>query len=272
MQSSSCRRPLTGGSILGLLCVLVAQFVGAQDPAQSGVAVRGELIATGFQNWRYAAMLQISVDGSPLPNAVWKIEGTLRASNGKVQTFEGRVTAKEPGTPVVFEAPLKFPPGPLRLRVTALETTAGQSGFSERQFDWPEPGRDSVMASPVSLLQPVRGAFRRGVSTKGQGALVVGDDDPVRTGLPIALVGVVCRGTSLDELVLVERTLQGAAPIDLGTIRLEPGGEPCAQVRDLIQPGTLRGGFFQYQLRLSTDKGVLASAVREFEAVSGTGS
>ena len=72
------------------------------------------------------------------------------------------------------------------------------------------------------------------------------------------------------DLVRVERKLVGAEQVAFETIRLMPGEDQCAQVRDMIAPGTLGQGHFSYEVHLMTDGGEIASAVRQFEAVRGT--
>ena len=80
---------------------------------------------------------------------------------------------------------------------------------------------------------------------------------------------MVCSGARLPDLVTVERTLGTATPVDFQAIHLLPGGDACAQVRDLIQPGTLREGRFRYEVRLVTKNGEIASGFIEFDTISG---
>ncbi len=255
---------------MGLLCLLPGRLATAQDPSESNVALRGVLIPTGFQGSQYSGMLQIAVDGSPLPNATWDLDASLAAGGRALEDFSGRVVAGEPDTPVVFEAPVEFAPGAYALTLRARETTAGQSGTRTLEGRWPDPNKEPATVSPVVVLQPARGAFMRGENTRGQGALALGDDDSVRIQLPIAVVSVVCRGPKLPHLLRVERRLEGASSVDFETIDLLPGEDRCAQVRDIIPPGTLGEGRFTYQVQLVTESGVrMASGRREFSAVAG---
>ena len=271
----------------GLILVLLAHSVLAQDrsstmtgpasepepprqAADTDVAVRGVVIPTGFQGGRYSAMIQIAVDGSPLPDAAWDLEGSFVSQGQTPADFSGRVVAGEPGTPVVLEVQVAFRPGPYSLTLVARETTAGQSGTRTFEGRWPDPGKESGTVSPVVILQPAAGAFVRGERERGQGALARAEQDPIRTQLPTALVSVVCRGANLPDLVWVERKLGSAAPVDFQTIHLLPGGDQCAQVRDIISPGTLREGHFRYEVHVLTKNGEIASGFREFDAVAGT--
>lgn len=263
---------------LGLACVLAGPFTPAQTPsnAEPGVALRGIVIPTGFQSNKYSAMIQIAVDGSPLPDATWDFDASFRLADRAAEDFSGRVIAGEPGTPVVFEVEVEFEPGSYTLDLTARETTAGQSGSRQLEGNWPDPNTKEATVSPIVLLQPVQGAFLRGENARRQGALALGVDDPIRTELPTALVGVVCRGTMLDRAkaapssdLQVYRKLRGASDVTFKKVELQQHGDQCLQVRDLIPAGTLGSGHFRYEIRLVTDSGVIATGTREFTAGGG---
>ena len=198
---------------LALFCVLPGHSAVAQDSSLttadsgSGVLVRGVVIPTGFQDRKYSAMIQIAVDGSPLPGATWDLAASFGSKDRAPEDFSGRVVAEEPDTPVVFEVQVEFEPGVYALTLEARETTAGQSGTRKVADRWPDPNTEPATVSPVVLLQPAQGTFMRGENARGQGALALGDDDPVRTQLPTAIVSVVCRGRGVRDLVRVERKL-----------------------------------------------------------------
>lgn len=257
-----------GYAVACCVSLLLAHSTLAQT--ESEVAIRGVVIPTGFTAGRYSAMIQIAVNGSPLPDAAWDLEALFTSAGRSQEEFSARVVAGKPGTPVVLEAQVQFKPGSYELSLTAHETTAGQSGATKLEGNWPDPTKASGTVSPVVVLQPAEGTFKRGeANPRGQGALARAEEDPVLTQLPTALVSVVCRGSKLPDIVTVERKLGSAAPVDFGTIHLLPGGDQCAQVRDMIPPGTLREGHFRYDVRLVTKNGEIAAGFREFDAVSG---
>ena len=235
----------------------------------SGVAVRGVLIPTGFQDRKYSAVIQIAVDGSPLPGATWEFAASFVSADQATEDFAGRIVAEKPDTPVAFEFQVKFDPGLYALTLEARETTTGQSGTRKLAGRWPDPNAERSTVSPVVLLQPAQGTFMRGENARGQGALALGDDDPVRTQLPTAIVSVVCRGRGVRELVRVQRRLEGASSIDFNTIDLQPDHDQCAQVRDVIPSGSLGAGNFKYRVHVITATGEFVSGVREFSTVGG---
>ena len=284
MQHLACQRnPAEGVRIvrrpslclaLGLLCFLVAHSAAAQTrslpPAgTSGVALHGVMIPTGFEGQNYSAMIQIAVDGSPLPGATWDLGASLVSEGREPESFSGRVVAEEPGAKVVLEFQVEFKPGPYTLTLTARETTAGQSGTRKLEGHWPDPGEQRATVSPVVFLQPAKGAFVRGKNARGQGALALEDADAIRAQLPTAVVSVVCRGAVTLDPVRVERRLAGVASADFKTFELLPGQRRCAQVRDMIAPGILQEGL-KYEVRLATETGEIASGGREFVTIVGT--
>jgi hypothetical protein len=230
----------------------------------SDIGLRGVVIPTGFQDEKYSAMIQVAVDGSPLPDATWDLTASFAVHGGKPQEFTSRVEAGDPGTPVVFEFQLEFKPGPYELKLAATETTAGQSGTRRIVGNWPDPEMQRATISPVILLQPAHGAFVRGQNARRQGALALVDDYGADPDLPTAAVSVVCRRTSLTTTVRIERRLEGSSAAKFETIELLPKQDPCAQVRDMIAPGTLGDGRFKYEVHLQSDSGEIGARVREF--------
>ena len=206
--------------VLGLLCLVPCHSAIAQEPSltttgpESHIALRGVVIPIAFQGAKYSAMIQIAVNGSPLPDATWELDASFIPADKQVQDFYGRVVAGEPGTPVVFEVQVEFEPGPYTLMLWARETTAGQSGTRKLKGLFPDPNERPATVSPVVLLQPARGAFLRGKDARGQSALAIGDDDTVRAELPTAVVSVVCRDAALPDLVRVERKLEGESSVE----------------------------------------------------------
>jgi hypothetical protein len=257
-------------AVLCLAVPVVCLLGPGQVLGQGGdVTVRGVMIPTGFQDGQYSVMIQGATEGSPLPDATWDIEAALDAPGRSPEKLSSQVQAPDPDVPVVLELPLVVRPGEYGLTLVAREKTAGQSGTVQIRERWPDPVKSAATVTPVVLLQPARGAFVRGESARTQGALAVVDDTPVQTGLPTALVSVVCRGPGVTDRVRVERTLEGAVRLDLEPILLEPGEDPCAQVRDLIQPGTLGPGHFRYEVRVVRGDIRIGGGLREFEAVAG---
>ena len=89
------------------------------------------------------------------------------------------------------------------------------------------------------------------------------EGEPLDAALPTALVGYVCRGKGEKELLRVERQLVGQSGVTFPPISLEPTGDPCAQVRDMIPAATLGDGTFQYEITVRRGEDSLVRARRQ---------
>ena len=99
------------------------------------------------------------------------------------------------------------------------------------------------------------------LAAPGFGAWMEGE--PLDAALPTALVGYVCRGKGEKETLRVERQLVGQSAVTFPPISLEPSGDPCAQVRDMIPAATLGTGSFQYVVTVLRGEEPLAKAQRQ---------
>ncbi len=227
---------------------------GALDAAGSGdpdFPVRGVVIPTGFQGGVYSAMVQVAVDGTPLPGATWDLEASFVLPDDRQDGYSGRIVVGEPWTPAVLEIMTTFRPGPYELSLAARESTAGQTGAGRLEGNWPDPGAVPATVSMVAILQPIQAAFLRDGNSRSRGGIARADEEPIQTGLPTAIICVVCRGPMQQDVLRVERQLRGSIEhpsVDFGVVQLQPGEEACAQVRDLIPPGTMTDGFFEYEV------------------------
>ena len=117
------------------------------------------------------------------------------------------------------------------------------------------------------MLQPADAAFVRGDDVRVEGALGRGDSEVLMASLPTAIVTLVCRGRGQRGPFVLRRRLAGDSLADFEEIELDLGSERCAQIRDLIDAGTMTEGGFDYQIRVFDGKGELASGSRVFSAV-----
>ena len=120
---------------------------------------------------------------------------------------------------------------------------------------------------PVALLQPVYAAFLRDGWTRREGSLSRAADEPVRSDLPTALVGIVCRRRSGSGHLQVERRLVGEDSVDFPRLDLDLGRDLCAIVSDVIPAGTMTEGMFKYELLVHGEDDDAVSKAREFAAL-----
>jgi len=248
---------------------LMSAFASPQT-MRSRMPVTGVIIPTGYAKGKYSALVQLHVPGSPLSAAAWDL-GLSLISRGEVAAdASGRISVSGPGVPVVLETLMEFRPGPFKLIGVAHETSSNDMGTGEVESDWADPDHASVTLGPVAVMQPGPAAILRDHALKSEGAIGIGAGGLARTDRPTALIGLVCRARNQKGKLRVERRLVGAesSSAPFGTLRLDLGGERCAQIRDFIPAGSMSSGMFSYEIRVFDKKTEVASTVRQFAAAS----
>ena len=229
--------------------------------------VRVGLVPLSFEGGKYSALLQVSVPGSPLPDAAWDLGASL-VSNRKVRSeSSGRVQVGAAGVPVILESEIRFGPGPHEVVSVVHEATTGFVASEELSVDWPAPGPSSAILTPFVLLQPLSGAFLRDGETRSRGSLALDPAEALRTERPAALVGLVCRGRRQKGPLTVERKLIGRSEETFPPLLLEFGEERCAQVRDLLPAGSLPPGYYRYEVRVLDESETAQEQSLEFFAI-----
>lgn len=222
----------------------------ATSSLDPGSPVRGRLIPVGFDDGKYVALVQVSVPGTEVGGATWDL-GASAVARGTVRSdTSARVTPTAPGTRVILEAEMTFPPGPYDLVTVARETITGQVFRNRLSDEWPiARGDDVAVVVGVSIVQPDRGAFVREGEVRTTGAVALGEGDPIDTSRPTALVGLVCRAKGLRGPLVVERELQGDNAVPFPPVEIADD-ERCSQLRDLVPAGSLTSGAIEYRVRV----------------------
>jgi VWFA-related protein len=246
--------------------LLSAFTVGAVNDVDFGL--RANLVPTAFERGAYGALLQISVPGTGIPNASWELGASLIGRDKVLDEVSGTLAADRPDVPLVLEREIEIRPGPHEIVAVAHESSLGFVLSEHLQVSWPDPNDRPVTCGPVALLQPTAGAFVRGGNTRITGSLARAATEPVTTGLPTALMGLVCRNRRHKGVLRVERALIGDTAVEFPLLQFELAGERCAQIRDLIPAGSLRPGPYRYVMRVLHDGTKLHEVAREFLAVA----
>ena len=227
--------------------------------------VEGVVVPTGFEDGRYTALVQLTTSGSPLPESRWDIGASL-VSRGEVkEETAGQISIKQPGVRPVLEAEMEFRPGPFDLIVVAHDTVADQLGTVRVSGVWPEKGEGPAVG-PIAVLQPANGVFLRDGAVRETGSLGRSEDSLLRTDLPTAMIGLVCRGNVKRKRIRIERSLVGEGTTEFPTIQFEDK-DLCTQVRDVIPTRTMTPGTFSYEIRVLAGDVEMASGVREFSVI-----
>ncbi|MEE8412026.1 MAG: hypothetical protein V3S47_05955 [Acidobacteriota bacterium] len=252
---------------------LLAAFTGIVPDADD-LKLEGIVIPTGYDKGKYTALVQIRAPSMPLPKTIWEIGASL-VSRGKVrQDFSGRIEVDRPSVPVIFEAEMSFGPGPYQLVMVAHEQITDRIARAEIEADWPDPNANEVTLSPLTLLQPSEGAFLRDGELRRSGSLGKTATEPIEPGLPVAVIGLVCRDKSKKPKkarLVIERRLIGETEASFTDLELSDSGIRCIQLRDIIRAGTMTEGNFTYELRVVDKSNRELTALKlEFSAVNST--
>ncbi len=252
---------------------LLAAFTGIVPDADD-LKLEGIVIPTGYDKGKYTALVQIRAPSMPLPKTIWEIGASL-VSHGKVrQDFSGRIEVDRPSVPVIFEAEMSFGPGPYQLVMVAHEQITDRIARAEIEADWPDPDANEVTLSPLTLLQPSEGAFLRDGKLRRSGSLGKTATEYIEPGLPVAVIGLVCRNKSKKTKkarLVIERRLIGETEASFTDLELSDSGIRCIQLRDIIRADTMTEGNFTYELRVVDKSNRELTALKlEFSAVNPT--
>lgn len=227
--------------------------------------LQGAVVPTDFSEGEYLALVQIAAPPSPHARAEWDIGASLVSLGRVAKEISGRITVSRPGVPVVLETEMRFRPGPYELVMVAHERTGDEIVTGRMEGVWPDPDKQAASVGHIALLQPAGVALSREGETRSGGSLGLGEGQSLQSDLPTAAVFLACRdGKKGGASLRVERRLVGETAVEFEPIELGPGGNRCAQIRDMIPADTMTAGGFVYEIRVRRGEEELASASREF--------
>ena len=95
----------------------------------------------------------------------------------------------------------------------------------------------------------------------------MGHDEVVRLDLPASLISVVCRNKKQSESLRVHRSIEGGSKAEFQHVDIEPDGDRCAVLTDMVPPRTLGEGHFVYTVEVMCGEESCAKGERRFTAV-----
>ena len=226
--------------------------------------VRVGIIPVSYKNGLFTARVQVAVPSSNVPGTTWDMGASLVSSGRVAEDGSGRITLAQAGVPAVWEKDMLFSPGEYELVAVAHEMTTDELASKEIRGSWPKLETDLASFGPIAVSQPTKGGFLRNGATRTSGAVIAGEDDPLRHDSPTAVVALVCRAKDQKKPIRVVRTLVGETEIPVGSTDLAmDANERCAQILDLIPAKTLGPGSYRYVIAASSGGLELARAERK---------
>jgi hypothetical protein len=234
------------------------------SPDADGTAgnVRVGVIPISYADGKFKARVQVAVPGSPLPSSTWDIGASLLSQGVVWQDGSGRIQVTLPNTPVVYEKDMEFAAGEYDLVAVARELESDTVVSKEVHGRWPKIDAELVSLGPIAVSQQLPGGFLRNGVSQTKGAVLVAEDEAVRSDTPTAVITLVCRAKDQKRPLTVVRTLIGDAETPVGTTQLDLTKDRCAQVVDLIPPKMLGAGSYRFVITISSEGRELSRAER----------
>lgn len=270
--SVEIKRPNVKANVRGRLVIqsdavrLTGRVLGAfASPSAAGASdasVRVGLIPISYKNGNFRARVQVAMPGSAVPSTTWDIGASLVSKGVVWQDGSGRIQVSLPNTPVVFEKDMDFAPGDYDLVAVAHEIQTDTLSSKEVHGSWPKLDAELASLGPIAVSQRQTGGFLRNGQSRTQGAVVVGENEPLRGDSPTAVIALVCRAKDQKRPLKVVRTLVGETSTPVGASQLDLGAERCGQIVDLIPARMLGAGRYHYIITVSSDGNELARGDR----------
>lgn len=208
------------------------------------------VIPTDFLDRSYRGLVQVVLPAVHAAGGAWDVGITLAADRGKRRQVSRRVQLTHPGVPLIFETEMEFPPGPFALTAVAHQRPGDLVISHRTEGVWPEHGSPGVSAGPSVLIQPATGVFVRDDRARKSGSLARYRGEWIDPDLPVALVGMVCRGgQDWPPGATVRRRLIGTSVTPFEEFHPDAALR-CAFFRDVVPPGVLTSGRFHYEVEV----------------------
>lgn len=239
VQSESARR----------LSMLLAAFT-APDDLKGLSPLHAAILPLDVVGGKLRLLAQAALPVTELPQGeAWDIGMSLVAGTQVEHEASARIEVKEQGVPIVLESVMEVARGPFEISMVGMEAASGDIAAAKVAGAWDDLIDESRIVS-IAVRQPAAGAFLRDGAASKSGALVVGNDDAVRSDLPIEFVSLVCKERRKQERAQIERSMDGAGVPPLGAMDLDFDKGMCAQVVDVVPANALAPGEFTYAIRV----------------------
>jgi hypothetical protein len=211
--------------------------------------MRGALVPLDLDDGKLRLLVQASLPETTfVQGEEWDVGMSLVSGPAVRDEASGRIAVSRSGVRIVLESEMSVRPGPFEVALVGMESTTGRVATGRLTGSWTGVLKGGVSAS--SILQPMEGAFLRDGKVRTKGSLAIGESDAVRADRPLAFVTLVCRTDKRQTSARVLRSLSGPSSSSFEPLDLPLKESACAQVRDVVPPGTLAAGDFTYGIMI----------------------
>jgi hypothetical protein len=236
---------------------LLTGFVdpGANDDGTMHLA----LVPESWDEHRWKARLQVRVGPRGHAESRYDLGASVVAGDKVVESFSTSVASSTGDLDVVLEKSIDVPRGAFEVVGVANDKVTGDVLSTSLSADWPDGAHESAIVAPIAVVQGVRGVFSKDGAAHASGRIGRGDGEPVDPAVSVALTTIACRTSKRPERLVVERTLEGSLVSDFAPMSIEPDGEPCVSIVDVIPKGRLGAAPVDYRVVVRAADAVVAN-------------
>jgi VWFA-related protein len=225
---------------------LLAAFA-SPNTVRSELQLETAVIPLGFDQGQYKALVQVIARAPhPLKGREWDLGASLVSAGLVRADASGHLTVADSGLDAVFEAEMRFRPGPFEIIAVGHETQSDSIGATSVTGTWPEFDR-SIVLSDFAVVQSREAAFVRDEETRQRGS-VAATDSEVRAEAATAFTGLVCLGRGKNRTVHVARKVVGKYSAEFPELDFGFAEERCSLIQDIVQGSTLLPGRYTYEV------------------------
>ncbi len=236
---------------------LLAGFVdpGASDDGTMHLA----LVPESGDGHRWKARLQVRVGPRGHAESRYDLGASVVAGDKVVESLSTSVASSTGGLDVVLEKSIDLPRGPFEVVGVASDKVTGDVLSTRLSAEWPDGAHEAAIIAPIAVVQAVRGVFSKDGAARATGRIARDDGEPVDPAIPVALTTIACRASKRPERLIVERALEGSLGSDFAPMAIEPDGEACIAIVDVIPKGRLGAAPVDYRVVVRAADAVVAN-------------
>jgi hypothetical protein len=236
---------------------LLTGFVdpGANDDGTMHLA----LVPESGDGHRWKARLQVRVGPRGHAKSRYDLGASVVAGDKVVESVSTTVASSAGDLDVVLEKSIDLPRGPFEVVGVANDKVTGDVLSTRLSAEWPDGSGEAATIAPIAVVQAVRGVFSKDGAARATGRIARDEGEPVDPAVPVAFTTIACRTSKRPERLIVERALEGSLGSDFAPMAIEPDGEACIAIVDVIPKGRLGAAPVDYRVVVRAADAVVAN-------------